>query len=503
MRFQMLERLPEGDPEAVLRAMEEGLREISSELSREGHRILLSGLGPSPRAKNRRDRAVIDVTVEDSATIIQVDATYQASAFLGDIPQNAVVEAKLRRVFDEARARMGLKTEAPPPPSFSPAAPAASREESSAAAMRFSTAMNGNGAASIGTMTEPPAPVMPPIIESKPVETVLAEVPSFHAAEQSPALPASETKSAVIEPLAEAPATTPEAPPVITEVPPAITVEAAAPSVVDKETVTTPEAIEPQTSKIAPAPIEKETASVSAQPVSRPSPLDETRQDEPKTPVFAAFQSDPKSSEENAPKSSRKLRWGAWAAAIIVLVLAPAAWLYLPQEFGRSSSPQNPPPAPSQPTPAQPTPVQSLPEQPKASQPGTEDDPQAMIKDWETALRSTDPALQASFYADPVDRYFLRHNVKKEDVVADKQAAIAKRQGDWTVTLEQIKVRQQSAISTATVRLIKHYAIHLDGRLTSQWYVPSQLQLKRDDGRWQITSERDLGWANTMDEIDY
>ena len=123
-----------------------------------------------------------------------------------------------------------------------------------------------------------------------------------------------------------------------------------------------------------------------------------------------------------------------------------------------------------------------------------------MVKGWEAALQSTDAAKQAAFYADPVDRYFLRHDVSRDSILADKRSQIGKRPDGWSVTMVRLKVQQQG--DTASVHLIKYFTIRKNGRLTSQWYVPSLLQLKRANGRWQIVSERDLGWANTLDELE-
>jgi ketosteroid isomerase-like protein len=116
-------------------------------------------------------------------------------------------------------------------------------------------------------------------------------------------------------------------------------------------------------------------------------------------------------------------------------------------------------------------------------------------------LRTRDAAAQAAFYADPVDRYFLRHNLSKDAVVADKQAAIDKRKGGWTVKMDRVKV-QRKGDDVADVSLVKHYMEQQDGATTSEWFVPSRLQLKRADGKWRIVSERDLGWATSLDDLD-
>jgi ketosteroid isomerase-like protein len=508
LRFQMLERLPEGDPEPVLRAMEEGLREISSELSREGHRITITGLGPSPRVKNRRDRAVIDVVVKEGATLIQVDATYQASAVLGETSQNAVVEEKLRRVFEEAKALLGVSTATAAPVAPPHALPAA----------RFSAGANlpqpemAAAPAILPQMSVALDPAMP-LVEMQP-----AAIPSAPAPEPEstkiivPAIsePLPPPEAAASVEIVEAPMPTPvqvedtpvPAAPIDEKMPekPASPETAPVPAAISAGVVDEAAKTEiATTSKLAPAAVlapvvgKGDEAKEARQALSgKPVPGSDARSEARPALSFAALPPD-------AKKSPSGVRWAV--AAIVVLLLGLAAWFYLPHEFGQSSAAG----APAQFSSSNPpTPVQSLPEaaKPAPEEPGSQDDPKAVIQDWETALRSADAARQASFYADPVDRYFLRHNVKRDDVVSDKQTNIAKRQGDWAIALERVQVHQKPD-ETASIRLIKHYTIHQDGRLTSQWYVPSQLLLKRSDGHWKITSERDLGWSNTLDDIDY
>jgi len=136
-----------------------------------------------------------------------------------------------------------------------------------------------------------------------------------------------------------------------------------------------------------------------------------------------------------------------------------------------------------------------------APDPTANEDPAEVVKQWETALRARDAAGQAAFYADPVERYFLQHDVKKEVVLAEKQAAIDKRKDGWTIKMDRVKV-QRKGDDVANVSLVKHYMVKQEGATTSEWFVPSRLQLKRADGKWRIVSERDLGWATSLDDLD-
>jgi hypothetical protein len=108
-------------------------------------------------------------------------------------------------------------------------------------------------------------------------------------------------------------------------------------------------------------------------------------------------------------------------------------------------------------------------------------------------MRSRDAAAQASFYADPVDRYFLKSNVSNADVLADKQTDIQSREDLWTFELKHIVIEQKPD-STARVRLVKHIISlsQFAGPQMLEQSIRSQLQLKRIDGQWKITSEQNL-----------
>ncbi|HEX2919178.1 MAG TPA: DUF4440 domain-containing protein, partial [Edaphobacter sp.] len=196
--------------------------------------------------------------------------------------------------------------------------------------------------------------------------------------------------------------------------------------------------------------------------------------------------------EEEPETGSKLLKWSAWIAALIVLVVAPLVWLYMPSHPESTSAPAPQPNA------------SAAPSEPMASpkQPGEDPDPAVVVDDWAAAMNSRDAAAQAAFYADPVERYFLRHNLNRDQVKADKQAAIDRRKGDWAVKMESIKITRPDD-KTARARLIKHYTVKEDGKTASEWFVPSVLLMTRANGRWQITSERDLGWATSLDELGY
>jgi hypothetical protein len=129
-------------------------------------------------------------------------------------------------------------------------------------------------------------------------------------------------------------------------------------------------------------------------------------------------------------------------------------------------------------------------------------DPSDLLRQWETAMRSTDAKEQASFYAVPAERYLSHSNATKEQIVADKQSEITSRRDGWAVAIEQVKIARPSD-TTATARLVKHYTGRDGGSSVSERFVLTELRLRNEYGIWWITSERDLGWAGSRERLEH
>lgn len=540
-----MKRIPGRDPELVLGVLEDCLRAISNDVVREGKRITLYGLGPSPRTINRNDTTVIDVKVEDGVTTIDADVRYQASAFLGTAPQDSVVQAKLDRVFEAMLSQLGLERwygHVHEQTSVAVDKPVAQVENAAGAASGdVAVEVEARENYSLGAVADEPqlaeasvtAPPDPRAGKLEPGESESAPVAEEVRVAESPVPEGSEPKAATVveaeaqaEPALQPVPTLPTAEEKATSQPDSASAESKAPEIA----VTTPAAEQKEAAKQSiaeqqkPAEPQKEVKpatvvanqsqpaaegkSAVASPAVKPKPelvaRTTSRNDSSKTATFqSAVPLHRESSfEEEDAKRSRRLKWSAWTAAIVVLVIAPAAWLFLPSHLQEETTQpqlqtqQLIPVATSQAASVQPAPVPVT-----AKLPGTDEDPVAVINEWETSMRSRDAVAQAAFYADPVDRYFLRRNVGRNEVVAGKQASIDKRKGVWTVKMERVKVTRPND-RTARVSLIKHYMVQEGGTSVSEWFVPSVLQLVRADGRWQISSERDLGWAPTMDDLE-
>jgi ketosteroid isomerase-like protein len=510
----------------VLGVLEDCIRAVSSnDIVRDGRRITFFGLGPSPRATNRRDTTVIDVKAENGGTTIDADVRFQASAFLGEARQDVVVQEKLDRIFHSMLTQLGLEELADsvnghkphaivepvqPVENFHPVSEetqklereerlkevAAWRAEAQAEALsemvpavepKLAVATTAKDAQS--QMSPRAEATAVAVIERAPEPTVVERVES-----EAPQAVATEANAPVVEP-AELPIAAKSSLHPVAVLAPRILQEGTS----SPEKTGEPEAAEPRSvavRKVEPRPrikfeslLAEPELMVSSSEVSRVVPQEATAK--PSIPHrFSSF-------EGEEVKTSGWLKWTAWIAAIVVLVLAPAAWLYLPRHMQEEiSQPQPAPAAVSQVAPAEQPAVAA----PAPEQPGANEDPAVVVSQWEDAMQARDASAQAAFYADPVERYFLRHNVSKEDVLADRQAAIDKRKGIWTVKMERVKITRPK--NAARVSLIKHYMVREDGAPVSEWFVPSVLLLVREDGRWQITSERDLGWAASMDELE-
>jgi hypothetical protein len=107
---------------------------------------------------------------------------------------------------------------------------------------------------------------------------------------------------------------------------------------------------------------------------------------------------------------------------------------------------------------------------------------------WANAMRGSNAATQASFYASSVDHYLNKGEVSNAVVLQERRKAIAARGTDWTSTLEDVRIHPTSP-TTATVNFMRHDSQHLAPPKTNDLFMPEQLTLTLIDGEWKITSE--------------
>jgi ketosteroid isomerase-like protein len=555
LRFQTTDRVPCEDAELVLAVLEDRLHMLAYEVVREGQRITLFGLGPSPRAVNPHDKTMIDVSAVDGVTTIDADVTFQASAFLGEAPQDQIVLGKLERVFDEIKAELGLNARreitngasgtwkivpiksAAEPVVAANAEMASGMSKASAGMVAVAEAadvledvstagVEEPQVAEIATapvaeiakldeepvetaaMAEPTAPV--PIVASTSDNIPSAVVEEAQVAEIAP-VPAAEIARVDEEPVETAPIAAAVAPaPIVAETPIRIVFAEPEPGpVVEPESIVVlkPEPIvvlkrEP-IANMEPEPIAIAKPETFAIPKPRVQVPAERKQEAERWVADALSGFDDKE-----PGTWRRVGWTAAAVGLVAIVILGARDLMnLDKTEDPDSQPvtvsamTSTPVSTSAPTPIT-APASTTAPAPEAKPPLQQesDDPADVVKQWELAMQSRDGAAQAAFYADTVGRYFLRNNVKNDAVLADKQAAIEKRKDNWSVQMDRVKVDRHG--NNADVMLVKHFVVKQKGEPASESFIPSQLKLKREDGKWRIVSERDLGWATSLDDLD-
>ncbi len=119
-------------------------------------------------------------------------------------------------------------------------------------------------------------------------------------------------------------------------------------------------------------------------------------------------------------------------------------------------------------------------------------DIKAWVEAWAAAMGTSDVESQLSFYATPLDRYFLSAGVSKEQLLKDKQSEIDSRKGPITFKAEKVVVEKETP-TNAVVTLIKHITVELPSSTIEEQHLKTQLKLKLVDGGWKITSERIIG----------
>jgi len=538
LRFQTTETVQIADTEKVLHALEVSLRELSDEVHREGHKITVHGVGPSPRARNYRDTAIFQVATKKGSTKIDADVTFQASALIGTSSQDAVVRSKLDYAFDQMRLQLNLPEavrEAVPEPVLQAAfAGTQHLPETESHASDAVEAVDGlaDELAELGHFTY--AEPMPEYVV-EPHAVPLAE--KEERGEEDPASPPSlfaRLSKIVPELLEDEPvgerATTDEVSDSAS--PPSLfaALSRVVPELLEEEPVgeraATDEVSDPASppslfatlSRVVPELLEDEPVGerVSADAVSEPvTPFGSWAASLRSFPVpphapagdsvngqsdsFAEEDSETPAFSVATTGDSHKTNLPILLAVLLgVVVAAGSVYLYwtglLKLNFAHQmiSAPAAPtPPAVQEPVAFVPVPTAP----PRHEEPN----PKVWLEQWADALRGRDADLQASFYADPVGRYMGDSDVSKDALTNSFRSAIQVRDGLWTMKLERVSIDSLSA-THVVARLTKHF-MQLDDSSGSasqiaDHYVRSRLDLRRVDGEWKIESEQDMNSAN-------
>lgn len=521
----MSEVVDSSDPEFVLRVLETCLLTQWEDVTREGGTIVLRGLGASHRAVNRNDRTVFTAAAENNKTTIAADVTYQASALVGTAaPQNEMVQRKLDSVLEMVRMDLDL------------------------AQRRRAQAAERAAGRTVEATALQPMPV-PREQEPLPEKTPEAEMPVAAPVIAEPIIaPVVAPVAAPVITEAVTPALEPVHEPIeIANVPTekvdeAVPVQEPAHELASEATAKEQQIEPPVTSEQAP----DVTANFAEIPVAFLDPaavIAEKPLDAGEIRLVHREEIDDEDDDEEPRSGAMRffvalliialvagLGWAGWRDRVQIeqthAWIASRAWVM--NLVGQSAQPApasssddaagtgdvaRPAPAVS-PTPPATAPAADAgssaaapdatsgtstpPPDSTATDKAAEDaklaepDPAKWLENWAAAMRGTDAALLASYYADPVDRYYLQPHLSRARVMADKQASMDKRLEPWTVELENVQVLDRTD-TTARVLLVKHFSMATGTPAAKQMRWPTQLRLKMVDGRWQISSEQTLG----------
>lgn len=125
---------------------------------------------------------------------------------------------------------------------------------------------------------------------------------------------------------------------------------------------------------------------------------------------------------------------------------------------------------------------------PPTDESAIKNDVSKLVYGWKSALESRDLNRYMGNYAETLD-YYTKRGVSRSAVQADKARALS-LYSSMQVDITNTSVSTSSDGETATAVFDKAWTF--SGRDTSSGKVRSQLIFRRINGRWLITSERDL-----------
>lgn len=143
------------------------------------------------------------------------------------------------------------------------------------------------------------------------------------------------------------------------------------------------------------------------------------------------------------------------------------------------------------------TPLHSLPAEPTlphavpAKSDAQSQEIMSWLEEWAASERTRDAKTQAGFYADDVRPYLTLDHASRSVVYQSKQDTIDNRKGLWTFKIDGVAVRQASG-DEASVLIKKVVMTQTNSVEISEKRIFSFLTLKRAQGVWRITGERDL-----------
>ncbi len=136
-------------------------------------------------------------------------------------------------------------------------------------------------------------------------------------------------------------------------------------------------------------------------------------------------------------------------------------------------------------------PTDDVPRAPLSDRRSEDEAIKATLRRWSAAMLLNDPHAEAEEYAPRMERYFLRKNVDKTFVEADKLAYL--RRGNITdaFTIRDITIEEETD-RTAAVRLLKDVSWQRGREGETHKVIRSLLHLERFGDEWKITGEQDF-----------
>lgn len=489
MRFQTNVTVDAADANLVLLTLERNLRSISMEVVRSGNEIRAYGIGPSPRPINARNTSIFHAEAgEDGRTLLVGDVEFQASALMDGSAQEPAVRSKIENAVrvTQAEIAMSQTADAVVAASRSPvvagmpvlgmaAAEPALREAPRSMAARHvqekSAALPKDRAFAVSRANRPQ------------LENAFADRPHAASAGEIQARsfdqprPPRKGLGRVVRGAGRYPLVTAVAVLVLLlatylfgRLQGSSSAEVAGSP--GRVTEVVPPAMPPLEEQLQygdPAPASKASSTISGQASATPAqiggpPASKARRQMADLPVRNGVVPAMITHGEHRSDSSALLapvRLGAQARASV------------------ASTPAVKPPT----LPAIVAEVRPVPNDAALGD---------RLEQWAASMRSTDATQQASFYAGHLDRYFLKTDVSHDFVLRDKEDFLRRGKRVELFDLENVAVKDRTD-SAARIRLVKHYVV-LAGRAgpASEKMVRSELSLRKIDGTWEITGERDF-----------
>ncbi|MCU1322754.1 MAG: hypothetical protein JWM43_2403 [Acidobacteriaceae bacterium] len=545
MKFELTETVAVANPEEVLRVLEQHLRAVAGDVVRSEGQVTAFGIGPSPRTVNRRDTTVIDAREVDGQTVLFVQVNYQASALLGNMPQDGIVRSKIEGAIDEMRGELKVWKPWGPPPGLDAAAPVdapqAERPKGELPGTlqeerKFDTGSERWPTPRPEASTQVPEVVVEPILappSEKSSETELLRSMEVKTADV-PATPTTSEPEPVATRLkiADEKSEATGKPTAETRIVPEIAGQKDSANESEVAQLATPADASTQRSAIRLSKgrrkkhrlyvdSDRQTKEpLTEEGVVKPEEVKPGLKDKPPAPREIPLAGllrgqDPDQIEEDEIREGGQ--WKTIFTVLIVMLLAlavgayflrdrlpiPEPWKTKVESWTSEVSSQvaglrmkiavekAPEPAPA----AQEAPIEKV---------VTVSDPEVMVKaasniylwvqDWASALRSKDPVAQASYYADTVNQYLTNTEVTRDFVQEQKKAAIEAREDLWTMRVEHVYVESQNSAG-ARLRVVRRVMTKDAAGVTSEHAVKIRLKVVRVGDTWKIVEEQETGPA--------